>query len=339
VSEGLPCFDASLIEEVSLPSPNLARDNREGTSPKLSVIVPATDRRQTLPRCLAALHQARGIDDQLIVVDRCALPGPASARNHGATRALHPILVFVDADIEVSPHALTLIRERFAADPDLMAVFGSYDDDPEARNVVSMFRNLLHHYVHQESAGSVDSFWAGLGAVRRSAFHEVGGFDRRILLASVEDIELGARLVAAGRIELDPAIQGKHLKRWTFAGMLRTDFRRRGVPWTRLALRGRATRSGLNLAWRHRVSAATCLLILASVLRRRSMTALCWLGVMCSLNRRFYRSLAGWGPRYLVSGVALHMIHHLTSVLAFVVGALSMPWHSMRLRMRLDADA
>jgi hypothetical protein len=202
-----------------------------------------------------------------------------------------------------------------------------------------MFRNLLHHYVHRHSAGRVDSFWAGLGAVRRSAFHQVGGFDRSIRLPSVEDIELGARLAAAGRVELDPAIQGKHLKRWTFAGMLYTDFRRRGIPWTRLALRGRATRNGLNLAWRHRLSAATCLLMLVSVLRRRSITALGGLGVLCSLNQRFYRSLANWGPRYVVIGVALHVVHHLTSVLAFLVGALSVPRHLSRLDRRPDSPA
>jgi GT2 family glycosyltransferase len=332
-------FDVSLIEELSLTAVGSARADREGMLPMLSVIVPATDRGHSLSRCVSAVHRARGVDDELIVVDRCALPGPASARNRGATQAQHSILVFVDADVEVRPDALTLIRARFAADPGLIAVFGSYDDDPEERNVVSMFRNLLHHYVHQESAGRVDSFWAGLGAVRRSAFHEVGGFDRRIVRASVEDIELGARLGATGRIELDPTIQGKHLKRWTFGGMLRTDFRRRGIPWTRLALRGRATRSGLNLAWRHRVSAATCVLILGSLLRRRSMAALSWLALMCWINQRFYRSLAGRGPRYVVSGVALHMIHHLTSVLAFMVGALSVSRHSMRPHRRPDADA
>jgi hypothetical protein len=323
-----------LIEGVSLRSVRLAGANKEGTLPTLSVIVPATDRRHPLPRCLSALHRARGDNDELIVVSRCALPGPASARNHGATQALHSILVFVDADVEVRPDALGLIRERFAEDPGLIAVFGSYDDEPDERNVVSMFRNLLHHHVHQGSAGRVDSFWAGLGAVRSSAFQEVGGFDPRIVRASVEDIELGARLGAAGRIELDPTIQGKHLKRWTFAGMLRTDLRRRGIPWTRLALGGRATKSGLNLAWPHRVSAATCLVILVSLVRRRSMAALCWLGLLCSINQRFYRSLARRGPRYVVSGVPLHVIHHLTSVLALTVGALSMLRAPVRLRRR-----
>lgn len=290
--------------------------------PALSVIVPATDDRQTLSRCVSALDRARGGMDEVIVVRACALPGPGSARNEGAIIASHSILVFVDADVEIRSDVLTRIRERFAADTNLVAVFGTYDDDPEERDVVSMFRNLLHHYVHRASAGSVDSFWAGLGAVRRSAFEQVDGFDSTIVRASVEDIELGARLATVGRIELDPGIQGKHLKRWTIHGMLRTDLYRRGIPWSQLALRGRATRTGLNLAWRHRVSAGSCVLLTGAILRRRSAGAVVGLGLLCAINRRFYRSLAGRGRRYLLGGVALHIVHHLTSVLAFLLAVL-----------------
>lgn len=296
-------------------------DGDEFPQPSLSVIVPATDRRPTLARCLAALDRACGDVDEVIVVRECALPGPGSARNRGAMLASHSILVFVDADVEVRPDVLALIRKRFADDPDLIAVFGTYDDDPEERDVVSMFRNLLHHYVHSSSAGGVDSFWAGLGAVRLSAFELVGGFDPRIERASVEDIELGSRLARVGRIELDPEIQGKHLKRWTVMGMLQTDLNRRGIPWIRLALQGRATRTGLNLAWRHRVSAASCLLVAGSILCRRSRSTVVGLGVLCAINQRFYRLLAGRGRRYVLSGIALHLIHHLTSVLAFLLAA------------------
>lgn len=302
----------------------------------ISVIVPATDHRHTLPRCVSALNRARGGVDEVIVVRDCALPGPGSARNHGAIVASHSILVFVDADVEVRPDVLTLIRKRFAADTDLVAVFGTYDDDPEERDVVSMFRNLLHHYVHRSSAGCVDSFWAGLGAVRRSAFEQVGGFDPAIVRASVEDIELGARLATVGRIELDPGIQGKHLKRWTVPGMLRTDLYRRGIPWSQLALRGRATRTSLNLSWRHRVSAASCLLIMGAILRRRSGGAAVGLGLLCVVNQRFYRSLAGRGRRYVLVGVALHIIHHLTSVLAFVLAAVGVSGQSALRRGRSD---
>lgn len=286
----------------------------------ISVIVPATDRRLTLARCLTAIDAARSPDDEVIVVDQAGLPGPASARNRGATAASRAILVFVDSDVELLEDALSLIRDRFASAPDLAGVFGSYDDDPEQHDLVSTFRNLLHHYVHNGAAGRVGSFWAGIGAVRRDAFEQVGGFDERILPASVEDIEFGARLAGAGRIELDPAIQGKHLKRWTLTGMVRTDFWRRGLPWTLLALRGRATCCELNLSWRHRLSAASSLVTLLSIARGRPLTAAFSLANLCLINRRFYRLLARRGRGHLIGGIGLHVIHHLTCALAAVVG-------------------
>ena len=118
------------------------------------------------------------------------------------------------------------IRRAFTADPGLAALFGSYDDSPEAEGVVSVFRNLLHHHVHQSAAGPATTFWGGIGAVRRDAFERVGGFDQeRFAEPSVEDIELGMRLTAAGaHILLDPDVQGKHLKRWTLPQMIHTDF-------------------------------------------------------------------------------------------------------------------
>jgi hypothetical protein len=139
----------------------------------------------------------------------------------------------------------------------------------------------------------------------------------------VEDIELGARLSAHGaRIELDPAIQGKHLKRWTLPSMVHVDLVVRGIPWTRLALQGRATRRGLNLGWRHRLSAAVCVLMLGALLRRRVAPAVGLVVGLCVLNRRFYGLLATRGPKQLVGGVALHVIHHLTSALALLLGVL-----------------
>lgn len=303
------------------------------------MIVPATGVRPSLPRCVAAIDAGIGVHDELIVIRDAPHPGPASARNQGARGACGAILVFVDADVEIRSDVLARIRRRFAADPDLAAVFGSYDDSPEERDVVSTFRNLLHHYVHQGAGGNVNSFWAGLGAVRRSAFEQVGGFDTRIARASVEDIELGARLAAIpGRIELDPDIQGKHLKRWTLPAMVRTDLRQRGIPWTRLALRGRATRCSLNLAWRHRLSAAASLLMMLSLTRRRPRAATASLGVLCALNQPFYRLLAGRGRRYLAAGIALHIVHHLTSVIALVVGIVGMPGDSSPVGRRPRKD-
>jgi hypothetical protein len=320
VTSSLPCWQERERQGRSLVPDFRPVDERDGLA--VSVIVPATRAAPTLARCLAAIDAARAADDEVIVVTDGVPEGPAGARNRGAAEASNEILVFVDADVEVRADAFALVRERFAADPGLTAVFGSYDDDPEARDVVSMFRNLLHHHVHHGAAGSVGSFWTGLGAVRRAAFEEVGGFDMRRV--SVEDIELGARLCGAGRIELDPSIQGKHLKRWTLLSMVRTDLTHRGIPWTRLALRGRATRSELNLSWRHKLSAASSLAILLSVTRRRPATAAVSLGILCTLNQGFYRLLARRGKRYVFSGVGLHVVHHLTAILSLLVGFLDL---------------
>jgi hypothetical protein len=309
--------------EVTAPRANgkpMPQSSSAARRPAFSVIVPATDPRPTLPRCVAAIRAALAPTDELIVVTEAPHPGAASARNRGAADAGNEILVFVDADVEIKPDALDRLRARFIADPDLAAAFGSYDDAPEERDVVSTFRNLLHHHVHHGAAGSVNSFWSGLGGVRRTAFDAAGGFDVAIP-TSIEDIEFGARLHrCVDRIELDPAIQGKHLKRWSLATMVRTDLQLRGTPWVRLALQGRATTNELNLAWRHRVSAASCVVMLLSVIGRRPRAAAASLGVLGVLNHRFYLLLAKRGPRYAVSGVCLHVLHHLTSAVALLVG-------------------
>jgi hypothetical protein len=295
------------------------------TGTKLTAIVPATNEPPTLDRCLDALRGGSRPPDELIVVTEPEGAGPAAARNAGAHRAAGDVLVFVDADVVVAPDALARLEATLDADPALTAVFGSYDDSPEAPGPVSGFRNLLHHHVHQASPGAVPTFWAGLGAVRRGAFDAAGGFDEdRYPAPSIEDIELGARMAAAGaRIELDPAIQGKHLKRWTLASSVATDFASRGVPWVELVVRTGAPAGVLNLGWRHRASAGLSVLGAAAVLRRRPLAVVGALAGILVLNRDLYRLLLERrGAATAAAGVGLHVIHHLTSAAALVAGLL-----------------
>jgi cellulose synthase/poly-beta-1,6-N-acetylglucosamine synthase-like glycosyltransferase len=299
---------------------------------RLSAIIPATDRPASLAAVLAAIRAAAEPPEEIVVVDEPAGRGPAAARNDGAARSSGEILVFVDADVEVHADAFSRIRQAFAAEPDLAAIFGSYDDDPPDGGVVSDFRNLLHHHVHHEGAGSASTFWAGLGAVRRDAFLSVGGFDeRRFPRASIEDIEFGARLHAAGRrITLDPRIQGAHLKRWTLWTMVQTDVVRRGVPWVELLLSRRTEPATLNLGWRHRASALASLILVGSLARRRPRSALLGLAALGALNRPFYGLLLrrrGW--RHAAAGVGLHAVHHLSGAAAVPLGVL------LHLRRRL----
>jgi len=106
-------------------------------------------------------------------------------------------LFFVDADVVIAQARSSVSGASSPDIPSRRAVFGSYDARPSDGSMVSRYRNLLHHFVHQRGNPEASTFWAGCGAIRRSVFHEVGGFDAgRFRRASIEDIELGYRLRA-----------------------------------------------------------------------------------------------------------------------------------------------
>lgn len=292
---------------------------------RLSVIVPATDEPPTLERCLAAIDAADPPPDEVCVVRSPEGRGPAGARNDGVAATSGDILVFVDADVLVRGNVFERIQTALAADPGLVAVFGSYDDVPADHGFVSGFRNMLHHVVHQRSAGPASTFWAGLGAVKRDAFLACGGFDeRRFPNSSIEDIELGQRLTAHGRIVLDPRLNGTHLKRWTLRSMVATDFERRSLPWLRLMLDQRRTHRVLNVGPREQASAGLALIAVVSTVLGRSRAALVAVAAHLLLNLDLYRALARRrGHTHAIVGSGLHLLHHLTAVAAVPVAVLT----------------
>jgi glycosyltransferase involved in cell wall biosynthesis len=254
----------------------------------ISVIVPVFNDLPMLARCLTAVFASRCRPREVIVVDdgssenvrevadrfdvrlirTSAGPrGPAHARNMGAAEAAGDILLFVDADVLIQPDTIEKFADLFAARSEVAAAFGSYDDEPATPDFVSQFKNLMHHFVHQQAKGDAETFWSGCGAVRRARFLAAGGFDdKRYAKPSIEDIELGYRLRAAGhRIVLDKSIQVKHLKRWTLRNLVRTDIFDRGVPWTTLILERRQLPNDLNLHVLQRLSAMLALSMLMYV--------------------------------------------------------------------------
>jgi GT2 family glycosyltransferase len=307
-------------EVVHLPVPlpvveegDPAAETRTG---RLSLIVPATDNPKTLAACLSAIRASNDAPSEIIVIESAAGPGAGLARNQGAAIATGDILVFVDADVVVHPDAISRLHAHLEASPETAAVFGSYDDAPRGSGIVSGFRNLLHHHVHQGSAGAVGTFWAGLGAVRREAFEAVGGFDPQRLW--LEDIDLGIRLTAAGeQIVLDPTILGTHLKIWSLREMIKTDFHHRAVPWIDLILRHGHASTDLNLSWRHRMSALAVMVAVFALLITAPVAAGAAAAFFIILNHRFYRVLRRrQGVVAAVCGVFLHALHHAVSISA-----------------------
>jgi GT2 family glycosyltransferase len=298
-----------------------------------TVIIPATDQPPTLPRIVEAIRNAVDPPDEVIVVDAPRGMGPAAARNAGATRATGSVLVFVDSDVLVHDDVFTRIRAAFEAQPELAAVFGSYDDIPSIHGVVSTFRNMLHHYVHQSSGGVATTFWAGLGAVRRESFVAVDGFDDwRFRSPAVEDIELGLRLASAGGlIRLDPDIQGTHLKRWRLHTMLLTDLLYRGMPWTALMLDRGPRAARLNLRGSHGVAAIAFTLGLAAAARGRFRLATPLAAAYFTINLRFYDLLLRRaGPRSAVAGVALLLVHNAAALGSAPLGVMAFATERLR---------
>ena len=129
---------------------------------------------------------------------------------------------------------------------------------------------------------------------------------------------MGMRLVdSGGRIVLDPLLQGKHLKRWTLAGMIHTDFTARGVPWVELLLSRGSGSTALNLGWRHRLTAAASVALLTTSVRRKVRPSLGLIVAIVILNHSFYRMLMRRrGLAFAVAAVPLHLVHHLVGVAA-----------------------
>lgn len=280
---------------------------------------------------------ARGAGTQVLTLPENT--GPAGARNAGGDLARGDVLLFLDAD--VVPRADTLARLVGYLDehPEVDAVFGSYDDDPAARQLVSRFRNLLHHYVHQTGERVAGTFWTGCSAIRRSVFMEIGPF-RKVSITCIEDIDYGHRLLDAWHIvHLAPEIQCCHLKRWTLAGMIKTDLFQRAIPWTIMMKRRGRLDAQLNMGWRHRFSALAALAAALGVgvtLPLYFVTPVpYWRSVYCTggvlgalgvaglvvLQREFYGVLyRKGGAALLLAGVALHVLYYCYSVAGFVLG-------------------
>jgi glycosyltransferase involved in cell wall biosynthesis len=242
---------------------------------RISVVIPVYNSAAQLQQCLASLQASEEPPFECIVVDDGSTDtsaeiasrygarvlstgqqsGPARARNIGAKAASGDILLFLDADVCVRAGTTARIASEFARDPLLDGLIGSYDDLPSAQNFVSQYRNLMHHFVHQNSSPQATTFWAGCGAIRRQVFLDFGGFDEKYSSPAIEDIELGYRLSQAGRkLLLLPDLQVKHLKHWGFRSMLKADFFYRALPWSELALQSGRMPNDLNLRISQRIS-------------------------------------------------------------------------------------
>jgi GT2 family glycosyltransferase len=310
--------------------------------PLISVVVPVYNGAGFLVACLEALFASDYGPFEVIVVDDrstdasmdiarrfpCTLIesaanlGPAAARNLGAATARGDVLFFLDADTLVRSGTLEAIALTFANDPTLATLFGCYSASPAPRDFFSLYKNLRHHYTHQHSRAEASTFCGGFGAIRRSAFDRLGGFDpdRRFL----EDIEMGYRMSREGmRVRLCKELEFTHCKRYTFLSLLQSDLFGRAIPWTRLMLEKGIVRNDLNTKWHNVLSVpAAYLLLAAPFLPAPVYLAAALLALFLALNARFLALAAREGGLGFAAGAcAMCWFGYIYSALGAVLGS------------------
>ena len=336
------------------------RTERAGQhSLKIIVIVPVYNAGDDLARCLQSLVKAGQSVDDIILVDDASTDGaaracsnkfgtryhrfergpngPAKARNLGASLSPEAdAYLFIDSDVSIATSSIEQFYKTLVNEPDVAAVFGSYDEYPTAPAWISQYKNLLHHYMHQTGNPEASTFWSGCGIVRRQAFEEMDGYDENFGAASIEDVDLGIRLKDAGyRILLCRDIRCCHHKNWTLKSWLKTDIFARALPWSRLLIeRGGGVPDTLNLGYTERVSALFALgfftsmaLTLSSLLLfspSGSSVIFVAIALVCIagfawLQRRlltFFKQRHGLG--FMLAAGFMHSVYYVYSSVVFV---------------------
>lgn len=212
-----------------------------------SVVIPARDAARTIVSCLTAVR-AGWRDVEIIVVDDGSTDataavagayatrvirldetaGASRARNIGAAAASGEVVVFVDADVIAPPDVWPTLQAHFSAADGPDAVQGIYAATCPHPNAASQYKNLYYHYswtrrIKNPWLASAASFFL---AIRASFFRRLGGFDEQIRTPTVEDADLGYRIVRhGGRVLLDPRVEVVHDRRYGFCQLLRYDLR------------------------------------------------------------------------------------------------------------------
>ncbi len=330
------------------------------SSLSISVVIPVYKGGDSFRTCLDEIENSLCSPDEVIVVSDGAdddswkvardfnvkvlyldiNSGPAFARNVGAKAAQGDVLFFVDADVALHPDTLGLVKQKFEQSSELAALIGSYDDEPGEKNFLSQYKNLFHHYTHQASSEDASTFWGACGAIRRSVFLAVGGFDECYSKPCIEDIELGYRLKRAGYLmQLCKNIQVKHLKRWDSISLLKAEIFYRALPWTTLILSEQRFDADLNLSYTSRLSVLGLFALIVSLALSlfnfwfwwvSATTALGLLLLNIDIYRFFYKKR---GFLFTLCVIPWHWFYFLYSGSAFVYALLR---HTLRSRPQIN---
>ena len=213
----------------------------------IRIVIPCRNADKTIEQSLSAIHRSTDIDFEVIVVDdgeNTALPllqkrfqfaikktkgcaGAGVARNLGAKGFNGPVLVFIDADVELGqPTTLSLLIEPLCKGQADASV-GNYSGVSRP-TFAATYKHRYLAYTYGRKIGKLENtFWTALCAVNRERFDALGGFRECHDGAGPEDVEFGIELSKRGsRVMAVPEAQAHHLASLTVRGLLSNDLRK-----------------------------------------------------------------------------------------------------------------
>lgn len=208
--------------------------------PTVSVLVPAFNERMVLERTMPSMQrldyprdriefvyvaEKRSHDGTVDLVRSWAAKDPryvavvrderkggkAAACNYGLLHCTGEILVSLDADHELEPHALKRAVQHFLADPKVACVKGRALGMNGRESWLALMMKVERDAIEKGDlymrhvVGGFSFFGGGQAFFRRSLFDELGPFDEEIL---VEDIDYSVKIHKAGfKLVVDPDIR------------------------------------------------------------------------------------------------------------------------------------
>ena len=201
---------------------------------RFSVVVPTYERREQLPRTLAALRRQSLGDFELIVVDDGSRDGidaglrrgsegdfklveqenlgAAAARNAGAAIARGELLLFLDDDMEADPEMLAAHDRAHRRGAEI--VLGDIPLDPGsppgllAKGVGVWAESRRRRLTEPGAEPGLEDLLTGQISISAADFARLGGFDEGLTRGGLfggEDIDFGQRALKLGlRIEFEP---------------------------------------------------------------------------------------------------------------------------------------
>jgi glycosyltransferase involved in cell wall biosynthesis len=223
----------------------------------LSIVIPTYNASRFIPGLMDSIFRQAVDDMEVIIVDDCSTDdtvsiarrypvriiqmeknsGPARARNRGVEAATGDVIFFLDSDVEVLDGTIQEVKNYFAKNPSANCVIGVCATEPLNKGFVPKYMALFE-YIHllDTPGNKVSVFAPRCGAIKKSLFQEVGGYDESYKGADVEDFELARRINRSDSITLNPKMLVRHQFVNNFGEAVKNYFKR-AVMWIHLFMK------------------------------------------------------------------------------------------------------